>query len=66
MLLKFFSVMFALGALFFPLAVSADVPADIPKARIAVLGGTFLNDVIFYREGIVKKAYKVSRASLTA
>lgn len=54
-----FSVIFALGTLFFPLAVSADVPADIPKARIAVLGGTFLNDVIFYREGIIKKSFTI-------
>ncbi|HTF86306.1 MAG TPA: hypothetical protein VL987_17105 [Cellvibrio sp.] len=39
--------------LFFPFAANAAVPADIPKARIAVLGGTFLNDIIFHREGLI-------------
>ena len=38
--------------LFFPFAANAAVPADIPKARIAVLGGTFLNDIIFHHQGI--------------
>jgi 5'-methylthioadenosine phosphorylase len=58
-LFKNFSAVIAFVTLFFPLAVSADVPADIPKARIAVLGGTFLNDVIFYREGIIKKEFTI-------
>ena len=45
--------------LFFPFAVSAAVPADVPKARIAVLGGTFLNDIIFHREGLIKREFTI-------
>ena len=41
---------------FIPLAASAAVPADIPRARIAVIGGTFLNDIFFYRD-VVKKEF---------
>jgi hypothetical protein len=49
---KAFVALMAL-TLFFPFAANAAVPADIPKARIAVLGGTFLNDIIFHREGLI-------------
>lgn len=32
---------------------------DVPKARIAVLGGTFLNDIIFHRDGLIKSEFTV-------
>lgn len=60
---KIFIAAMAMLTLFFPLAVSAavpvKVPAEVPKARIAVLGGTFLNDVIFYRDGIIKQKFTI-------
>lgn len=43
---------------FIPLAASAAVPADVPKARIAVVGGTFLNDIFFYKD-LIKKEFTI-------
>lgn len=48
-----------LFTMFSSFTASAAVPADIPKARIAVLGGTFLNDIIFHREGLIKKEFTI-------
>lgn len=32
---------------------------DAPKARIAVLGGTFLNDVVLYQKDLIKKEFTI-------
>lgn len=33
--------------------------ADQPKARIAILGGTFLNDIIFHRDGLIQSEFTI-------
>lgn len=48
-----------LFTMFSSFTANAAVPADIPKARIAVLGGTFLNDIIFHREGLIQKEFTI-------
>lgn len=45
--------------MFSSFTANAAVPAEIPKARIAVLGGTFLNDIIFHREGLIQKEFTI-------
>lgn len=47
-----------LCAWFSPLAGAAQIPEGTPKARIAVLGGTFLNDVIFSSK-LIKKEFTI-------
>ena len=48
-----------LFTMFSSFTANAAVPAEIPKARIAVLGGTFLNDIIFHREGLIQKEFTI-------
>lgn len=45
---------------FFLLAAGmAGAAQDVPKARIAILGGTFLNDIIFHRDGLIQSEFTI-------
>lgn len=56
---KNISAVVVLFTMFSSFTANAAVPAEIPKARIAVLGGTFLNDIIFHREGLIQKEFTI-------
>jgi 5'-methylthioadenosine phosphorylase len=57
--LKNIAATFLCCLLFLPVAAgAAQIPEGTPKARIAVLGGTFLNDIIFSSK-LIKKEFTI-------
>lgn len=48
-----------LALLCLPLAAQAASVEDFPRARVALVGGTFLNDILLHSKGILKGSFTV-------
>ena len=56
---RFRSVRVIVTVFFLLAAGIVEAAPNVPKARIAVLGGTFLNDIIFHREGLIQSEFTI-------